>query len=91
MAANGLRMPAYIPAVRHFNPSVVPSLIRGEYGKSIAMGNNTHLNFLGDIFTFDIGYVTLISIGDVLFAIGLVIFIQHAMIYQSRSTRHDAA
>jgi hypothetical protein len=80
MCANGLRMPAYIPAIKKLAPQLVPLLERGEYGKSIAMSSSTHLNFLGDIFSFEVPPPALISIGDILFAIGLVILIQHAML-----------
>jgi hypothetical protein len=79
MCSNGLRMPAYIPAVQHMAPTLIPRLMRGEYSKSIAMTANTHFNFLGDIFSFEIKPASLISIGDILFAIGLVILIQYAM------------
>ncbi|GMA51292.1 hypothetical protein GCM10025857_26490 [Alicyclobacillus contaminans] len=79
MVVNGLRMPAYVPAVEHMAPSYVPALMSGHYGKSVAMSSKTHLNFLGDIFSFQIHPVSLLSIGDILFAIGFVILIQHAM------------
>ncbi len=79
MLVNGLRMPAYVPAVQHMAPSYVPLLLSGHYGKSVAMSSTTHLNFLGDIFSFAIQPVSLISVGDILFAIGLVLLIQHAM------------
>ncbi|MCL6600014.1 MAG: DUF5317 domain-containing protein [Alicyclobacillus macrosporangiidus] len=79
MLCNGLRMPAYIPAVQKMNAALVPLLEEGTYGKSVAMSTHTHLNFLGDIFYFDVPPGSLISIGDILIAIGIVIFIQHAM------------
>lgn len=79
MLSNGLRMPAYLPAVQHMAPTMIPRLMRGEYGKSIAMTAHTHFNFLGDIFSFEIKPASLISVGDILFAIGLVILIQYGM------------
>lgn len=78
MMINGIRMPAYLPAVQMIDPSAVSPLKSGV-GKSVAMTVHTHLNFLGDIFPFDIWPRSIISIGDVLFAIGFVIVIQHAM------------
>lgn len=79
MSFNGLRMPAYIPAIQSMAPQIVPQLEAGTYGKSIAMSNTTHLNFLGDIFGFNVHPVSLLSIGDILFSIGLMILIQYAM------------
>jgi uncharacterized membrane protein (UPF0136 family) len=86
MLANGLRMPAYIPAVKKLAPSLIPDLIKGDYGKSIAMSSHTHLNFLGDIFTYNISPVSLISIGDIVFGIGMVIFVQYAMTTERRQS-----
>ncbi|MBX5436713.1 MAG: DUF5317 family protein, partial [Alicyclobacillaceae bacterium] len=40
---------------------------------------HTHLNFLGDIFPITIWPQSIISIGDIVFSIGLVILIQYAM------------
>lgn len=79
MVVNGLRMPAYMPAVKQLDPTLIPRLLAGNYGKSIAMSATTHLNFLGDIFPFYIKPASLISIGDILFAIGFLILVQHAM------------
>jgi hypothetical protein len=79
MLVNGLRMPAYIPAVQQMDSKLVPLLEKGEFGKSIAMSSSTHLNFLGDIFYVHVQPPSLVSIGDILFAIGLIILIQHAM------------
>jgi hypothetical protein len=79
MLTNGLRMPAYLPAVEQVSPQLVPLLIKGEVGKSVAMSSQTHLNFLGDIFSIQLGPPTLVSVGDLMFAAGLVLFLIHAM------------
>lgn len=87
MLANHLRMPAYLPTVKAMDPAAVSLLLHGEYGKSIAMTAATHLNFLGDIFYFEVQPASLISIGDIVFSVGLVILIQYAM----RLKRSEAA
>ncbi|MCL6547329.1 MAG: DUF5317 domain-containing protein [Alicyclobacillus sp.] len=79
MGVNHLRMPAYVEAVRRIDPAAVGPLERGEVGKSIAMSAHTHLNFLGDIFPINIWPQSIVSIGDIVFSIGLVILIQYAM------------
>lgn len=79
LLANNLRMPAYIPAVKAMAPQILGALRDGTYGKSIAMTAHTHLNFLGDIFGFNIWPPSLLSIGDISFSIGLIVLIQHAM------------
>lgn len=79
LLSNGLRMPAYVPAIQMMAPQILPALKAGHYGKSIAMSGHTHLNFLGDIFAFNVWSGSLLSIGDVLFSIGLIVLIQYAM------------
>lgn len=79
MAINGLRMPAYMEPIKALSPQMVTLLQHGQYGKSIAMGQSTHLNFLGDIFFVKIQPPALVSIGDILFSIGIAVLIQHAM------------
>lgn len=79
LAANHLRMPVYMDVVRRIAPDLVPKLETGEIGKSIAMGPSTHLNFLGDIFTIQLGVTSLVSIGDLLFSVGVFLFIVAAM------------
>lgn len=79
LAFNGLRMPAYLPSVKSMAPQILPALEAGRYGKSIAMTAHTHLNFLGDIFAFKVAYGSLLSVGDILFSVGLIILVQHAM------------
>lgn len=79
MSTNGLRMPAYMPPVYSFSKHTALLLQNGQFGKSVAMGTSTSLNFLGDIFFLKVQPPTLVSLGDILFAIGIVILIQHAM------------
>lgn len=79
MSVNGLRMPAYLPAVREMAPQTVSALMKGDYLKSIAMTTHTHLSFLGDIFNLSILTPNLVSIGDLLFSIGIILFLQQAM------------
>ncbi|OFW80749.1 MAG: hypothetical protein A2201_09920 [Alicyclobacillus sp. RIFOXYA1_FULL_53_8] len=79
MSTNGLRMPAYMPPVFSFSKHTALLLQSGQFGKSVAMGTTTNLNFLGDIFFLRVQPPTLVSIGDILFAIGVVILIQNAM------------
>jgi len=79
MLVNGLRMPAYMPPIYSLSKKMADLLVSGHFGKSIAMNQTTHLNFLGDIFFLRIQPPTLVSVGDILFAIGLVILIQNAM------------
>ena len=79
MAANGLRMPAYMPYVRQMNPQFAVLVQAGKIGKSMAMGSTTHLNFLGDIIPFRVWPQEMVSVGDILFGIGLAILIQYGM------------
>jgi hypothetical protein len=79
MSVNGLRMPAYLPAIREIAPQTIPALMKGEYLKSVAMTSHTHLNPLGDIFNVSVLTPNLVSVGDLLFSLGIIIFLQHAM------------
>ncbi len=79
MVANRLRMPAYMPIIREENPNFAALVQAGKIGKSMAMGPQTHLNFLGDIIPFRIWPQSMVSVGDILFGIGLALFIQHGM------------
>lgn len=89
LSVNGLHMPAYMPVVRVMDRKAVPSLLQGEYGKSIAMSPHTHLNFLGDIFYFKVPPASLLSLGDILLAIGMVMVIQYAMRISRESVDGD--
>jgi hypothetical protein len=88
LAVNHLRMPAYLPAARILDPNSVEHLKEGLIGKSIAMTNDTHLNFLGDIFTIHIGRGSLVSIGDILIGIGIMVLIQYAMCIERTTKLH---
>ncbi len=79
MSLNGLRMPAYLPAVRKMAPQTIPALMKGDYLKSVAMTSHTHLNPLGDIFNVSVLTPNLVSFGDLLFSLGIIVFLQHAM------------
>ncbi len=88
MAANGLRMPAYMPAVRKLAPQTIDALMKGDYLKSVAMSSHTHLNPLGDIFNVSIITPNLVSVGDLLFSIGIIMFLQYAM-RSSTEVKHE--
>ncbi len=91
MVTNHFRMPAYLPSVMRIDPKAALLLKQGLIGKSIAMSGSTHLNFLGDIFSVHIGRGSLISIGDILFSIGIAVLIQHAMRTEGTYTSNDDA
>ncbi len=79
MSLNDLRMPAYVPAVRAVSPKMVAILEAGHYYKSSAMTGHTVLPFLGDIIPVKLYPETIASIGDFMFAIGIVLLITQAM------------
>ena len=79
MLANGLRMPAYMAIIKAQDPKLAALVEAGKVGKSTAMGNGTHLAFLGDIIHFRVWPQSMVSVGDVLFGIGLAILIQYGM------------
>lgn len=82
MLVNGGRMPVEIESAKQFAPELLPSLLAGEYGKHLAMSDSTHLNFLGDIFYLHAPYPHpgIVSLGDIIFSIGVFIFIQKVMV-----------
>lgn len=82
MVANGGRMPVDVEYAKRFAPEDVPALVAGEYGKHIGMSELTKLNLLGDIFYLHAPYPheTLVSLGDIVFSIGVFIFIQKIMV-----------
>lgn len=77
MLANGGRMPVELTAAQDLSPADVPALVGGTYGKHIAMSNDTNLNFLGDLIYLQAPYPhhTIVSLGDIVFSIGVIIFI----------------
>lgn len=79
MSTNGLRMPAYLPAVRSVSGSLATELLSGNYGKSVVMTKSTFLPFLGDIIPIHIYPQSVVSIGDCLFSIGIIVFIVYSM------------
>lgn len=79
MACNGLRMPAYVPAVRMVEPGALSLLKTGHAGKSVAMDPHTIMPFLGDIIPIRLPFPSVVSIGDCLFSIGLVLLIVNLM------------
>jgi len=81
MLANGGRMPVEMTAAAHLSPQDVPALEAGTYGKHIAMSDQTHLNFLGDFIYLRSPYPhhTIISIGDILLSLGVILYLQKAM------------
>ncbi|WP_409252093.1 DUF5317 domain-containing protein [Bacillus sp. SCS-153A] len=82
MVANGGRMPVDIDAARILSPQDVPALLAGTYGKHTALTDQTHLNFLGDIFFLQHPYPhqTIISLGDIVFSLGVILFFYAAMV-----------
>lgn len=81
MLANGGRMPVEMTAAAHLSPQDVPALEAGTYGKHIAMSDETNLNFLGDIIYLRSPYPhhTIVSIGDLLLSLGVILYLQQAM------------
>jgi hypothetical protein len=82
MIVNGGRMPVDVAAARILSPEDVPALIAGEYGKHIALSENTYLNFLGDIFFLQYPYPRpiIISLGDIIFSLGIILFLYAVMV-----------
>jgi len=89
MVANQGRMPVDVNSAKKLYPELVPQLLSGSYGKHIAMSNYTNFNLLGDIFYLHWPYPhqTLISLGDILFSIGIFLFVQNAMVIKETSLK----
>lgn len=89
MVMNGGRMPVDINAAKILSPQDVPALIAGEYGKHVALSEHTYLNFLGDIFFLQYPYPRpiIISIGDIIFSIGVILFIYTVMVKSKKSSK----
>ncbi|MGZ4135515.1 MAG: DUF5317 domain-containing protein, partial [Tumebacillaceae bacterium] len=82
MVANRGRMPVDVEAARQMAPEDLPYLLSGSSGKHLAMSAQTHLNGLGDIFYLHAPYPhhTVISLGDLVFSIGVFLFLQMVMV-----------
>ncbi|MFC0216672.1 DUF5317 domain-containing protein [Paenibacillus chartarius] len=95
MIVNGGRMPVSIEAAEvALDPFFVEILRQGiTYGKHTAMTAQTHLTFLGDIIPLTKPYYKqqVISIGDVIESIGIMIYIQTVMLRGKSSHNHVAA
>jgi hypothetical protein len=89
MVANNGRMPVNLGAAKDLDPGLYPSLVAGEYGKHIGMSGETHLNFLGDFIYLKSPYPhhTIISIGDVIFSIGIIIFMQIMVVHKENYSK----
>jgi hypothetical protein len=81
-SVNGGRMPVEVSLAEKVNPEHVEPLLSGSYFKHIPMSDQTHLNLLGDIFFIQPPYphTTLVSLGDILISIGIMLFIQYSMV-----------
>ncbi|TCS76904.1 DUF5317 domain-containing protein [Effusibacillus lacus] len=82
MISNGGRMPVDIEIIRQIAPNQVEQLVAGTIGKHVAMTEQTNLNLLGDIFYLHAPYPreALVSLGDILFSVGVFYFIQKTMV-----------
>lgn len=82
MAANSGHMPVEASTISGISPDKLQALIGNNAGKHILMTGSTNLNFLGDIFYLHAPYPhqVVISLGDILFSIGVFTFIQKIMV-----------
>jgi hypothetical protein len=89
MILNGGRMPVDVEAAKILSPEDVPALLAGEYGKHIALSENTYLNFLGDIFFLQYPYPRpiIISVGDIVFSIGVILFLYTVMVKSTKKSK----
>lgn len=89
MIANKGRMPVEVEAAKIIAPEDVSALIAGEYGKHIALSDNTHLNFLGDIFFLQYPYPRpiIISLGDLVFSLGVILFLYAVMVNGKKKSK----
>jgi hypothetical protein len=87
MAVNGGRMPVSLEAASILDSSYAEALKQGVlYGKHMMLSNGTHLAFLGDIIPLTKPYYKdqVISVGDVVIALGIFLFIQKVMLSGKR-------
>jgi hypothetical protein len=89
MIINSGRMPVDLEAAKVMSPEDVPALVAGEYGKHIAISENTHLNFLGDIFFLQYPYPRpiIISLGDIVFSLGVILFLYTVMVKDKNKSK----
>jgi hypothetical protein len=89
MAANGGRMPVDPVSAQILSPADYPALAAGQYGKHLLISAGTHLNFLGDIFFLSKPYPRpiIISLGDILLTIGVIMFIYRNMVSKERELK----
>ncbi len=80
---NGGYMPASEASLRKAGQSQVAEklIIGGVSGNTILMGENTKLNFLGDLLYMPEWFplANAFSIGDLILALGLIVLIQNEM------------
>jgi hypothetical protein len=93
MIVNKGRMPVDVNAAKILSPDDVPALLAGEYGKHIALSENTHLNFLGDIFFLQNPYPRpiIISLGDIVLSLGVILFLYSVMINGKKKSKEVVA
>ncbi len=79
IAVNGGYMPASAGALRNAGMENVAQFLEQNlrHGNTVLMSTNTHLNFLGDIFSVpgSVPFATAFSIGDLLLALGIIVFL----------------
>lgn len=93
MIVNGGRMPVDVEAAKILSPEDIPALLAGEYGKHVALSENTHLNFLGDIFFLQYPYPRpiIISLGDIIFSLGVILFLYAVMVKGKKNYKEVAS
>lgn len=79
IAANGGYMPASAAALRHAGmEKTATALEQGlRHGNTVLMNASTRLNILGDLFSVPatVPFATAFSIGDLLLALGIIVFL----------------
>ncbi|PLS14758.1 hypothetical protein CVD28_26655 [Bacillus sp. M6-12] len=92
MLANRGRMPVDAEAAKILSPEDFPALLAGEYGKHIAISDHSHLNILGDIIFLQSPYPRpiIISIGDILLSIGVILFMYKVMVKNKKKSEEVA-
>ncbi len=84
IALNGA-MPVSVAMVRRFTPQDLGYVLRREGYRHLAMTTSTRLPWLGDVLPFPLllpaPKIVILSAGDILLSVGLLLFIQQAMQY----------